>query len=295
MYKLKKLRAVPTLKTHPQIAGEPPTNTTGNQTVAIRCVIRSLNLGFVYSQCRCIFTDSGIVVIGLLITFISNQKLNQLSVTISPPAAEAPSFVTADNIKLEILSQTTISYILKDASYTYSVYNVNNLVTGVIFGLDFLSFNGVQIDSINHSIHFGKPHTCHTESCRKPMALPTVPVLIGLGLSLIVIPVTGSLLVIQNSTESRAVSNNTMTFSNDTTKAYTLDELFQHGIVTKIYVKCPTDCSLMEMMFKIPSALSDNLDRSTHLTWVLYQHLLLMFVPRNLIIQLYGGRMQNVE
>lgn len=73
-------------------------------------------------------------------TFISNQKFNWLSVKLSSPDAEAPTFVTGDNTTLEILGQTTIYFILKEATCTYSVYVIDNLVTDVIFGLDFLSF-----------------------------------------------------------------------------------------------------------------------------------------------------------
>ena len=128
-------------------------------------------------------TTVGVVDTGSPNTFTFNPKLNQLSVTISLPYSEAPNFETADNINLEILGQTTICFKIRDASYTYSVYVVDKLVANVIFGLTFLPFNEKQIDVINRIINFRKIHTCHTGSCRKPMALPKVPVLISLGLS----------------------------------------------------------------------------------------------------------------
>ena len=153
-------------------------------------------------------TTVGVVDTGSPNTFTFNPKLNQLSVTISLPDAEAPNFETADKINLEILGQTTSCFILKDASYTFSVYVVDNLVADVTLGLNFLPFNGVKIDVINCSIK----NTRHTGSCRKPMALPKVPVLISLGLSQIFILVTCSFLITQYSTDSRAVFNITTTF-----------------------------------------------------------------------------------
>ena len=149
LHKLKKLRAVSALEALPQLAEEPPTSTTWNQTVAI--IMKKDALSEVFSLDVSILSpDASLPTVAIVDTaspntFISNQKLNQLSVTI-PPDAESPSFVTEDNTNLEILVQTTISFILKDATYTYSVYVINSLMTDVIFGLDFLSFNGVQID-----------------------------------------------------------------------------------------------------------------------------------------------------
>lgn len=106
-------------------------------------------------------TTVGVVDTGSPNTFTFNPKLNQLSVTIPLPYAEAPNFETADNINLEILGQTTICFKIKDASYTYSVYVVDKLVANVIFGLTFLPFNEKQIDVINRIINFRKIHTSH--------------------------------------------------------------------------------------------------------------------------------------
>ena len=201
LYKPKTLCVVSTLETPPKIAGKPATNITGNQTVAIimkkDASLEALTLGLSILSADVSLPTVGIVDTGSPNTFISNQKHNQFSVTISPPDAEAPSFVTVDNANLEILGQITISFILKDAGYTYSVYVDDNLLTDVIFGLDFLSFNGAQIDLINRSIYFDKSHICHT---------------------------------------GRYLFDNITRSSNDSTKAYTSDEILQQGIVTKIYI-----------------------------------------------------------
>ena len=157
-----------------QLAGEPPANITENQTVAIimkkDALLETLNLGLSILCADLSLLTVGIVDTGSPNIFISNQKFNQLSVTISPPDAEVPSFVRVDNTNQEILGQTTIYFILKDAAYTYSAYVVKNLVKKVILGL-FLFFSGAQIDLIRHNIHFEKPHSCYTRSCHKPMAV----------------------------------------------------------------------------------------------------------------------------
>ena len=166
MYKLNKLHTVPTLEAPRQLAGESPTNTTENQTVAI--IMRNDLLPETLTlDLPILSADVSLPTVGIVIYLVHLFLIK--SITISSPAAEEPSFIAADNTNLEILGQSAISFIQKDETYTCSVYVVNNLVTDVIFWLDFLSFNEAQVDLIDCSIHFVKPNTCHIGSCRKPV------------------------------------------------------------------------------------------------------------------------------
>ena len=57
----------------------------------------------------------------------------------------APVFVIVDGTKFTVLGQTHTTFISQDPTYTYLVFNIQNLLFDVIFELDFLTHGETRL------------------------------------------------------------------------------------------------------------------------------------------------------